>query len=84
MNKGFLIIDAQNNVLYVPADRLNGFMDDCVRDARFSVRLLLPTVERCQVKSGVRLAVARYLKAKTEEEYYELKKKEEAHDQNIH
>lgn len=72
MNKGFLIIDANNNVLYIPGSNFRA-VNDILKETGFSA----DHVERCQVKSGVRLAVARYLKAKTEEEYYDLKEKEE-------
>lgn len=72
MNKGFLLIDATNNVLYIPRSNFRA-VNSILKETGFSA----DHVERCQVKSGVRLAVARYLKAKTEEEYYELKKKEE-------
>lgn len=75
MNKGFLIIDAMNNVLYIQGSNFRA-VNDILVETGFSA----DHVERCQVKSGVRLAVARYLKAKTEEEYYELKKKEEHND----
>lgn len=72
MNKGFLLIDANNNVLYIPGLNFRA-VNEILKETGFSA----DQVERCHVKSGVRLAVARYLKAKTEEEYYELKKKEE-------
>lgn len=72
MNKGFLIIDAMNNVVYIPCSNFRA-VNNIMKESGIGV----DQIERCQVKSGVRLAVARYLKAKTEEEYYELKKKEE-------
>lgn len=75
MNKGFLIIDAMNNVVYIPAKEYY-----VVSRLLMENGIGLDTVEQCHVKSGVRLAVARYLKAKTEEEYYELKNKEEHND----
>lgn len=75
MNKGFLLIDTNNNVLYIPGLKFRA-VNEILKETGFSA----DHVERCQVKSGVRLAVARYLKAKTEEEYYELKKKEERNE----
>lgn len=74
MNKGFLLIDANNNVLYIPGSNFRA-VNDILKETGMGA----DHIERCRVKSGVRLAMARYLKAKTEEEYYELKKKEEEH-----